>query len=168
MKRAIKIAVLIMPALFMSVIFYLAVVDNWNGPVLHDRVVASAGADGQQPGPGSADKAKDEQVATLRPLYKWRDKNNTIVISTESPPNGMVSETFYFSTGGGPVTDTGPVAQPETGAGQPPDSTLVDNPVSVYTPSGLRQLIHYSREIGNKIELRGKELNNLVYQLQDR
>lgn len=183
MKYAIKLAVILAPIIFISALFYLATVENKHGWKLYDFVFKKINSpveghnnldspSNRQAGNDASSTtvpAKDNRHSTIRPLYKWRDKNNTIVISTESPPADIHAETFYFQTENKTSTD---VLAPDTVANTQKrtlsDVSFVDNPISVYTPAGLKQLIDYSKEIGDKIELRGEELNTLVEQLQDR
>ena len=97
-------------------------------------------------------------------IYKWRTGENTLVISSEPPPRNVKAEIFQFSRSESPVTQTRRTEKPDNNK-QLLTPNFVENPLNVYTPSGLKELVKYSQEIGQKIELRGKELDSLINQL---
>ena len=171
------------PVIFISTLLYLATAGNGHGWKLYDFVskkISGAGAGQNHADPAAIARAglnpsavmnpaRHEQASTPRLFYKWRDENNTIIISTGSPPAGIHAETYYFQTQNNASLDAPPA---HSAAGEQHRSSssvsLADSPIKVYTPDGLRRLIHYSREIGDRIEIRGRELSDLVEQLQER
>ena len=179
MKYTIRTLVFLIPTVFMSVLFYLATVDDGTGsefykgepetgnPVSIDGEQSKANSPGDLTSTSTVANTADPSPG-LRRLYKWRDGDNTIIISTESPPSEASVETFYFRAG----NVSKPVKPSDSGSGTisgkpiPNDSSFINNPFKVYTPSGLKELINYSKAIGDKIELRSKELNELIEQVQ--
>ena len=182
MKGTFKFILFFIPTVFMAAIFYLAMTDDRGAAEIFsflsnhpDELASNAGTgdSGRQQGTinvamNTRDTDGSSAMAELRPLYKWRNKDNTIVISTESPPAKTNVETFYFQTAAVEDNTVPPstVADPGREA-YSPDPSFTNNPFKVYTPSGLRELIDYSKAIGDKIELRGEELNALIEQMQE-
>ena len=104
-------------------------------------------------------------------IYKWRDPNGTIIISSEPPKLGTKAEIFPFQLQQELETQkytannsnsAAPDPSKPVQAGQP---SFVNTPLHVYTPEGLRELIRYSKEIGEKIETRGELLNEMIKQM---
>lgn len=103
-------------------------------------------------------------------IYKWRDKNNTIIISSIKPPSGITAEVYPyvekgFSISEKNITNTSRKTKPVSTKKINENTSIGDNPLQVYTPDGLRQLIQYSKDIGEQIELRGELLDDLSEQL---
>ena len=101
----------------------------------------------------------------MRLLYKWRDKANSIVISSDPPDRGIDYEVFRF-TSRSPMNESGfQNASRGNTAVNPFAPSFQSNPLRVYTPDGIRELIRYSQAIGEKIQIRDAELNELIEQL---
>ena len=100
-------------------------------------------------------------------LYKWKDANNITVISMDPPPSNIERSVFLFSRKS--PLDESTVEVPQISTAPKADgllkSTVFNNPLKVYTPKGLKEFIEYSQDIGEKIEIRGEELSELVNQL---
>jgi hypothetical protein len=109
----------------------------------------------------------DKTHDTMGRLYKWKNSNNTIVISMEPPPSDIQASVFLFSREND-ITKESVEGTPIISKFEPNKLTvpvLINNPLKVYTPDGLREFIKYSQAIGEKIELRGAELDELIKQL---
>ena len=111
-----------------------------------------------------------DKISSEKYIYKWRDKNNTIIISSERPPSGITAEAYpymenEFSTSEKSITNTAGKTKPISVRKINNNDSIVDNPLQVYTPNGLRELIQYSKDIGEQIELRGELLDDLSEQL---
>ena len=82
----------------------------------------------------------------------------------EPPPQGIDATTFLYSNkvtiGNDSMEITRHGAESSNKALDGP--SFRDDPLQVYTPDGLKEFIEYSKEIGEKIEVRGKELEELV------
>ena len=103
-------------------------------------------------------------------IYKWRDKNNTIIISSESPPPDVTPEVYPYIENGIPIsgksiTNTTRGTKPISTKSIHENGSIADNPLQVYTPDGLKQLIQYTKDIGEQIELRGELLDSLSEEL---
>ncbi len=108
--------------------------------------------------------SRTSNLQNLSYIYKWRDSNKTLIISSEPPPENITHETFYFDqTSTTPTvvneTDIKPIGKIRT------TPSILDNSLRVYTPDGLRALIKQSKEIGDKLELRGELLDELTEML---
>lgn len=115
--------------------------------------------DTDSPSDKNGDMAKEK--AAIRYLYKWRDEENIIVISSYPPPEGVSAETFILSEQlQPPVNEELPATKTQVVPTDTPK--FADTPLRVYSPEGLKELIEYSEEIGEKIQLRGEMLNELV------
>ena len=98
-------------------------------------------------------------------LYKWKSNENITVISMEAPPEGVVATTILYSNE--PTMTDSPQNLIKRVPGQKTKDVVSfrDDPLRVYTPEGLKEFIDYSKEIGEKIEVRGEELEELVKML---
>ncbi len=129
--------------------------------------------------PGGSDlDSTDTQVRVIEPLsgvaqkagakpgrlYKWKESKNLTVISTEPPPADISASVLLFAREPDAVNRAAATASASIrySEADPMSPSFSDHPVEVYTPGGLRELIRYSREVGEKIELRGEELNELI------
>ena len=100
-------------------------------------------------------------------LYKWKDENNVTIISMEPPPKDTRVATFIYSSESASISkdmhaDKQGKSETNFHSAQP---SFHDDPLQVYTPEGLKEFIKYSKEIGEKIEVRGTELEELVKML---
>jgi hypothetical protein len=87
------------------------------------------------PVPASASAPQGESAGPPeRVIYRWRDLQGEVHISSEGPPPGAAAEAIRFqpAPSSPPATAGAPVAAP------PLD--LLASPLSVYSPDGLRQL----------------------------
>ncbi|NKB35740.1 MAG: hypothetical protein GKR93_01035 [Gammaproteobacteria bacterium] len=95
-------------------------------------------------------------------LYIWKTTGSVTIISMEPPPEGIEARIMLYSDNKKEVKKA---ANEITSVGNNKSDnnfSLADQPLKVYTPDGLREMIRYSEEIGEIIELRGEELNELV------
>ena len=103
-------------------------------------------------------------IHKLSYIYKWKDSNKTIILSSEPPPANIIHETFYFKK-----TDATPLVPNEvemiSNGKIRISKSISDNPLRVYTPDGLRELIKQSKDIGETLELRGKLLDDIYEML---
>jgi len=75
-------------------------------------------------------------------IYRWRDENGSNVMSSEPPPPG-VAYTTTVADGQLTVVDRPkPVEQPAAESSQGPPL----NPLSVYTPEGMSQLVQSAKQ----------------------
>ena len=164
-----------MPSLILILVFYLAVTPSAE----HSSTTNTTENERSIPKTPSSDSQKNlsatevsespetsEPVNEILPryIYKWRDTNNVIVISSDPPPEDISAEAFIISEEP-KVTErrAETIIQPNRNDIEVPD--FVSSPLKVYTPDGLRELIEYSKEVGEKIQLRGEMLDDLVEQL---
>ncbi len=77
------------------------------------------------------------------------------------PLDNIESEVFLYSKNNDKACNSGNTTN-VTEIKTPNDPGFIQNPLKVCAPSGLKELIEYSRTIGDKIELRDKELNELI------
>jgi len=110
---------------------------------------------------------KKYNTSEFNKVYKWRDKNNIINISMYPPKHNYATEVLLFSRIENKNSD---IKQMLSNIDMPKNnihiqSGFIDNPLQVYTPSGLREFIQYRKSIGDTIKLREKELNDLIEQL---
>lgn len=123
--------------------------------------------------------SNDYKTEGMSKLYKWTDEKNTIVISNIPPLEKTDTEIFYYSKNNlneenreKPVPDkvenlninlmTGNSVEINDSNFMP---NYIDNPLKIYTPSGLKDFIRYSKSIGKKIQIRGKELEKIIEEL---
>jgi len=108
--------------------------------------------------------SRTSNLQNLNNIYKWRDSKRTLIISSEPPPANVIYETFHFDQSG-----TVPSALNEANIKPNREFRILlstsDNPLRVYTPDGLRELIKQSKEVGEKLELRGELLDELTEML---
>ena len=116
-----------------------------------------------QPGVGANSPGDEDRQDTAR-LYRWKGPDNITVISTEPPPQGIDAATFLYSNRAASGNDSMEITRhsAENSNKVMNGPSFRDDPLQVYTPDGLKEFIEYSKEIGEKIEVRGKELEELV------
>ena len=98
----------------------------------------------------------------MRYIYKWRDDGGVIVISSYPPDTKVGYEVFGFAAGISAKVAATDGARADTASAGPAGPDFASNVLRVYTPEGLRELIRYSRSIGEKVEIRDKELDDLI------
>lgn len=106
-------------------------------------------------------REEDDNIGTL---YKWKSASKVTVISMDPPPDGTTASIFHYSTR--PGSQASSVIDSNADSGSIDEDNTVtsfrEEPLKVYTPEGLKEFVEYSKEIGEKIELRGEELNELI------
>lgn len=106
----------------------------------------------------------DNVNGSTRFIYSWREASGIRVISTEKP-QGQDEVKIYAYTNNTTSKSNTTGKEIITDNAIPNPTLILENPLNVYTPEGLRELIDYSHSIGEQIELRGQLMEELVEQL---
>ena len=104
--------------------------------------------------------SKEDNHQDLNKIYKWKDSNNILIISSDPPPSKVNYEVYYYREDESISLDSSNIKFNSINNNDLSKS-ISNSPIRVYTPNGLRELINQSKEIGEKLELRGELLDEL-------
>lgn len=116
-----------------------------------------AGADQQSMNHSASASAAEKPNRHSGYLYRWRDADGTIHITSDAPQTPVDVETIRYGEAGG---DHGPMIRAQTLLED--QSSLADQPLRVYTAEGLNQLVMEFQRIDRAFGRRDRLLDRLI------
>lgn len=101
-----------------------------------------------------------EQAPVAGTFYRWRDANGTVHLESTPPPVGTAFEAIGYQTKSPSSPEAATVQSPQDTGAQ-----LDENPLRVYTPDGIEELMKQVDQTATQLKNREKALEQLKDQL---